>query len=317
MFEHLRLVRSDVLHDYMVNTELLIKHGNEAFAAMVRDGSLENRESRFSKPWALYHSWKPGAVELTTEEADGIRRLLEGGSPTPDQAQLVGMLQHNRWCGDDSPIDLDELVNRSRDIFIAIQNRYELRTFLDRVVELNPQVVVEIGTARGGVLFCLSQIAPRDATLVSIDLPDAPNCGGQTEAERELFATFGPPTQDIQFIPSDSQLPQTRGRLVEILDGKPVDLLFIDGDHSYDGCMSDFGMYHDLVAEDGMIVFHDTCTFPDVWGENAGVGLVWQELSKKYGGEDIVDPDGVSRPNLEPGERWAWGIGILRARDIA
>jgi hypothetical protein len=176
-------------------------------------------------------------------------------------------------------------------------------------------VVVEIGTARGGMLFCFCQLAARDGTLVSIDLPGAPNCGGQTATEREVFATFGPPGQAIHFIPADSHLESTRARLRELLAGRAVDLLFIDGDHSYAGCMADFAMYREFVAPDGLIAFHDICMFPDQW-EGGEVGVAWQELKARYGGEEIVDPTGVSTRELAPGQHWRWGIGLIEARRL-
>jgi predicted O-methyltransferase YrrM len=37
----------------------------------------------------------------------------------------------------------------------------------------------------------------------------------------------------------------------------PVDLIFIDGDHSYEGVKQDFEIYAPLVRSDGLIAFHD------------------------------------------------------------
>jgi predicted O-methyltransferase YrrM len=39
--------------------------------------------------------------------------------------------------------------------------------------------------------------------------------------------------------------------------GRPVDLLFIDGDHSYEGCREDWEMWRDHVALGGFVAFHD------------------------------------------------------------
>jgi len=41
-----------------------------------------------------------------------------------------------------------------------------------------------------------------------------------------------------------------------------IDILFVDGDHSFAGCRADFDRYHDLVAPGGIVVFHDTAPFP-------------------------------------------------------
>lgn len=39
--------------------------------------------------------------------------------------------------------------------------------------------------------------------------------------------------------------------------GSQVDLLFIDGDHSYEGCLEDWQVWHPHIRPGGMIAFHD------------------------------------------------------------
>lgn len=43
-----------------------------------------------------------------------------------------------------------------------------------------------------------------------------------------------------------------------------IDLLFIDGDHSYEGCKSDWDLYIDMVKSGGCVVFHDSGWADDV-----------------------------------------------------
>jgi predicted O-methyltransferase YrrM len=312
MFRNLRLVQTDKLYEYRANTELFFRVGNAEFGKVMKSGIERSEPSPYQAPWQLYHSWRDFRVLIDDESASIIQDLMAERPTGPKHDPTIKKLKELGFCDDDLPVDLDELVKRTQTSFIAIQNEYELRAFLEIVQKRRPKTVVEIGTARGGVLYCLSQLAAPDATLVSIDLPGAPNCGGQTETEREVFATFGPMTQNFHFIPQDSQLESSRERLTEILNGRKVDLLFIDGDHTYEGCLADFNGYKHFVSEDGLIVFHDICVFPDVFPGSA-VGVVWQELSSKYGGMEIIDPDGVSKAQLEPGERWRWGIGIFEA----
>ncbi|MBL8200625.1 MAG: class I SAM-dependent methyltransferase [Chromatiales bacterium] len=312
MFGNLRLVATDKLSEYRANTDLFLQLGNEGFAAAISAG-IQPPASPYRSPWLLYHAWRQPRIQVDENTARLIRDLMTGRAAGAEHAPVAQKIRELGWCDDHLPVDLDELVKRTADYFLAIQNDWELRHFLERVRDQRPRVVVEIGTARGGMLFCFAQLAARDATLVSIDLPGAPNCGGQTETEREVFATFGPPTQAMHFIPADSHLESTRDELRRILAGRPVDLLFIDGDHSYDGCMADFAMYREFVAPDGLIAFHDICMFPDEWGPDGAVGVAWRELKARYGGEEIIDPDGVSTRVLGPGQRWRWGIGILPA----
>jgi hypothetical protein len=39
--------------------------------------------------------------------------------------------------------------------------------------------------------------------------------------------------------------------------GGPIDVLLIDGDHSYQGCRRDYDAYSPRLAEDGVLLFHD------------------------------------------------------------
>jgi predicted O-methyltransferase YrrM len=315
MFGNLRLVATDKLSEYRSNTELFLKVGNEDFAAAIRAGTASAPTNPYRAPWLLYHAWREPSIQIDAHSAELIRDLMAGRAAGAEHAPVAQNIRELGWCDEHEPVDLNELVKRTADKFLAIQNDYELRHFLERVRDQKPRVVVEIGTARGGMLYCFAQLAARDATLVSIDLPGAPNCGGQTATEREVFATFGPSSQQMHFIPADSHLPATRVQLAQILAGRSIDLLFIDGDHSYEGCLADFEMYRELVAPDGLIVFHDICMFPDEW-QGAAVGVAWQEIKARFGGEEIIDPDGVSNRELKPGQHWRWGIGIIEARQL-
>jgi len=52
-------------------------------------------------------------------------------------------------------------------------------------------------------------------------------------------------------------------KLDKILNGKKLDLLFIDGDHAYKSVLCDWLLYKDFVAKDGMIAFHDSIANDD------------------------------------------------------
>lgn len=65
-----------------------------------------------------------------------------------------------------------------------------------------------------------------------------------------------------------------------------MDLLFIDGDHSYDGISKDFEMYSPLVKKGGIIAFHDIVKHPLETG--CEVNKFWNEIKKKYKFIEIV-----------------------------
>jgi predicted O-methyltransferase YrrM len=317
---HLRLVEAAALREYLENTDLWLRIGNRAFARLIRESdgkalSRSDKDSRFEfeEPYVLYHSWRRGRVPLTRPQAAMVRRLVAGEGPRrpgPRHRASLSDLIEPGWCEPES-VSIDELVERTDDSFTAIQNPQELRIFLRLVRAIRPRVVVEIGTARGGMFYALSQVADPAAVLVSIDLPGAPNCGGQTEVERRVFRTFAGAGQRVAFIPENSQFYTTRQKLRDALGGEMIDLLFIDGDHSYGGVRSDFEMYGDLVSPTGIIALHDICMVPQNWGPGREVGLFWREIKRRHRSREIIDRGGVVTRTKKPSERHAWGIGVV------
>jgi predicted O-methyltransferase YrrM len=304
----IRLVRGELLHEYLVTNALWRRYGNRLFARIVVNrpllSAIAAREIDVTSCYqaVAYHVFLPGLVPCLHAFRDSENDL---GSFFIQECEIT-----TAWNAAHH-MDISGLVERSQNLFIAIQNDHELSQFLKIVAAKQPRLVVEIGTARGGVLFCLCQVAHPNAFLISIDLPGGANCGGQSSKERELFATFAGPSQRMEFIPRDSHDALTKEHLRQALSGRKIDLLFVDGDHAYDGVKQDFDMYKDLMAGDGMIAFHDIELFPDEWGPDTGVGTFWKELSARYPVTEIVDTNGTARREKLPNELSRWGIGLV------
>jgi predicted O-methyltransferase YrrM len=172
------------------------------------------------------------------------------------------------------------LTRRGRE-FAALQKPKELSELLWLVEEHAPRRLLEIGTCAGGTLYCLCRLAQPDATIVSIDKPMGRFGGGYTEERaEEMQKLFPRERQELHLLQADSQLPETLERLKGILGDEQLDLLFIDGDHTYEGVKSDFEMYSPLVAKDGMIVFHDILDHPP--GRGCEVATFWNEIRDDY-----------------------------------
>jgi len=126
----------------------------------------------------------------------------------------------------------------------AIQKDAELAGFLALAMDLNPlEVVVEVGSYDGGTLWAWQQISP---TVIGVDLPPP----GHEDVVR--LNSLGCPV-----VCGDSHSQATLDQLKDVLAGRPVDMLFIDGDHSYDGVKADYEMYAPLVRPGGLVGFHD------------------------------------------------------------
>jgi cephalosporin hydroxylase len=186
--------------------------------------------------------------------------------------------------------------------FPAWQNRGEILALLEVVAELRPRRACEIGSMEGGTLFLLTQMCDPDAHVVSLDWR-------YTEARRRTFPQFARHRQRLSLVEADSHDPATRDRVRDLLEGEPLDFLFIDGDHSYAGVAQDFEMFAPLVRPGGVVAFHDIVA--DVRArrgeptlrDSGGVPQFWQELRGRY-------PD--HREFIDDPEQDGCGIGMIR-----
>ncbi|MFQ5574549.1 MAG: class I SAM-dependent methyltransferase [Terriglobia bacterium] len=181
-----------------------------------------------------------------------------------------------------------------------IQTPSEIEPLYLAVCDLKPRCVVEVGTALGGTLYLWTQAATEDATIVSIDLPAGLSGGGYLESRSALYKAFARPRQNLYLLRANSHDPQTLQQVRRILGDHPVDLLFIDADHTYEGVKTDFILYGPLVQPGGLIAFHDIRPSPD---PQIQVERLWTQLRGRYDVKEFVYPD-----------RWGreLGIGLLR-----
>jgi len=162
----------------------------------------------------------------------------------------------------------------------------EIISFLNFLSKLKPKYILEIGTASGGTMFLFTRVASEDATIISIDLPKGNFGGGYPEWKIPLFKSFALSQQKINLIRADSHDMTTLKKTKSILKDKRLDLLFIDGDHSYEGVKKDFEMYSPLVKKGGIIAFHDIVPGPE--RKVGGVPKFWTEIKRKYPSSEIV-----------------------------
>ena len=91
----------------------------------------------------------------------------------------------------------------------------------------------------------------------------------------------------IQLLRADSHDFATKDKIREILQGQSLDLLFIDGDHTYEGVKADFEMYEPFVRQGGIIVLHDIVY--DRLGTGCCVEKYWNELKHRYQYREFIE----------------------------
>lgn len=219
-------------------------------------------------------------------------------------AEVVnGLIQRGMLVPEDAeePIDTRAVVSASDTLYVTIQVPEEFAAALDVVGRAQPRTVVEIGTACGGTLFGWAQVAHPEARLISMDLTGGVGGGGYMPHHEPHFRSFCAPGQHLTCILGDSTRPDIIKRVDTALGGSAVDVLFIDGDHSYEGVSKDFANYRRLVRDGGLILFHDIQP-PDPDGaQPMGVWRFWREIKAEYRHTEIIhDP-----------KQHSAGIGIL------
>ena len=122
---------------------------------------------------------------------------------------------------------------------------------------LKPQVCAEIGSARGRSACAVGLALRRNGggKLYAID-PHRPTNWNDTNSV-DSFAII---TENLRKAGVTEQVEivrQTSGEAAKNW-GKKIDLIFIDGDHSYAGVKADWELFLPHLNEFGVVVFHDT-----------------------------------------------------------
>jgi predicted O-methyltransferase YrrM len=137
---------------------------------------------------------------------------------------------------------------------------------------------VEIGRFKGGSTITLASALPAGVELWSYDLhvalrPDMP--GDQLDRElREALERYGLASK-VHLVVADSRKVEPPAAQIE--------LVFIDGDHSYEGARADFDRWGALVMPGGHMLFHDAV-------DRGGYGNVYPGVSRAV--EEVAGTSG-------------------------
>ena len=159
--------------------------------------------------------------------------------------------------------------------------------------------IIETGRYNGGSCFLLACAAP-DVPIYSIDL--APK---NDALLRQKFAEHGVGAK-VELIVGDSQ----KQKYPQI---GTVDVLFVDGDHTYDGCMNDMVNWYGNLAVNGHLILHDS--YLGHWGVQDAIADFMdlhpelQVVQSPFIGPHYWHYPAGSMAHLikrAPGRRWWW-----------
>lgn len=163
--------------------------------------------------------------------------------------------------------------------FGMFQHREEIEPFARWLYGQQIRDVIEIGAWKGGTAYLWGNLAP--SRILSIDLPmgrfGGADAGLTLEACQARNRELDRRNPLFVGILGDSHDPAVY-RLVDYAMRGNTDLLFIDGDHTYEGVKQDFEMYCGLVRPGGIVAFHDIND--TLFHREAGVEVarLWHEI---------------------------------------
>ena len=203
-------------------------------------------------------------------------------------------------------------------LYKPMQIREELEEFLDLIKSKypeGPKRVLEVGTAYGGTLLVWTRVCSDDAVIVSIDLPGGPFGGGYPPLRKLIYRRFARGRQKIVLIRGDSHDLKVLNTVRRIFGNSGADMLFIDGDHSYEGVARDFKWYGSLVRDGGVIALHDIADGPPK--NVGGVPKFWRALVEGLEGLGLSRAGVADVKEIVRGGARGYGIGVLVVRRMS
>lgn len=200
--------------------------------------------------------------------------------------------------------DVEQIIDEAYKLYMP-QVRSEITDLAKFLLENTglkdgkPINVLEIGTKFGGTFYIWNKLNP-DGMNISVDLPNGIHGGVDLDSTNKRNLYFLERFDNCHFIEGNSHVKETHNKVSELLNGRKVDFLFIDGDHTFDGIAQDFYDYLPFCKPKSFITFHDIVISDHHHSRNVFVGEFWNEIKNNYDHLEFI----------EPGNDWA-GIGAL------
>jgi cephalosporin hydroxylase len=186
----------------------------------------------------------------------------------------------------------------------CLQYPNQFNKYLIYISKYKIETYLEIGVEHGGTFITTLEYLSRMNNNVKFAM------AADIIKMTELLSDYSKINDNFNYLQLSSQTPEFR----EILKSKPpFDLVLIDGEHSYEGCLNDFETVKDLA---NIIVFHDiVCSLicPHV-------SKVWQKIKETPGYNNNFSFYEITDQYQETVERFNGrtfgGFGIMIKKDF-
>jgi len=147
---------------------------------------------------------------------------------------------------------MGEEINKAIEIAMKITPGWMEEADLEAIGKRLPEgkaTALEIGTAFGRSAVFMANINP-EMWIYTVDNLTAPSLGygKEKEQDRIIIRRHILDYPNIHFLEADSKKLEWK---------KPLDFMFIDGDHAYESVKSDFERFSPFIKEHGIVAFHD------------------------------------------------------------
>lgn len=153
---------------------------------------------------------------------------------------------------------IEELWKKLENVELVQVRPIEMEALYKHCFEFENPLIVEIGSAHGASSIILAEAAKElNGHLICIDSFPEDYYGQEkfgSYGKKQFIKNMKPYAYEFINLSSSEAISYVQQTVEEI--GK-IDVLFIDGDHDYEGVMEDIKNYVPLVKPGGYIGFHD------------------------------------------------------------
>lgn len=191
--------------------------------------------------------------------------------------------------------NFEQLWDISENKYKIQQKKYEWIDFLKFISDKKIENILEIGCYDGGSTYSLCHFAKNMITIDSFN-------------PSRFDTAYMKSVCNYEYIGNSSHNPEVYDYVSKKMP--KIDLLFIDGDHSYEGSLKDYEIYKTLLNDTAYVAFHDIVNSRDHRIAGCLVSKTWAQVRGNVFSEFIYDAKN-NKYSSENSEDALWGgIGI-------